>query len=66
MGLAAVVAGEVMWFVGRHVGGNEGMAAVARVAAAGVVGLAAYAVVLTVLGVDELTELRDRVRTRFA
>ncbi|MGD9996773.1 MAG: murein biosynthesis integral membrane protein MurJ [Ilumatobacteraceae bacterium] len=66
MGLAALVAGEVMWFVAREVGGNAGTAAVARVAAAGIVGLGAYVALLAALGVDELTQLRDRVRARFA
>jgi putative peptidoglycan lipid II flippase len=66
MGLAAVVAGEVMWIVADRVGGNEGIAAVARVSVAGTLGIAAYVAVLSVLGVDELTQLRDRVMARFA
>jgi putative peptidoglycan lipid II flippase len=66
MGLAAVVAGEVMWLVADRVGGNEGLAAVGRVAVAGSAGLVVYGLLLWALGIDELTQLRDRVRARFA
>jgi hypothetical protein len=66
MALATLVAGEAMWVVADRIGGNEGMAAVARVAVAGTVGVAVYGLLLSVLGVDELTQLRDRVKARFA
>lgn len=66
MGLAALVAAEAMWVVAQAVGGNEGLPALSRVAAAGMVGIVAYVLVLTALGVDELTQLRNRVLARFA
>lgn len=66
MALAALAAAEMMWVVADAVGGNEGVAALARVGAAGIVGVGTYALVLSVLGVDELTQLRNRVLTRFA
>jgi putative peptidoglycan lipid II flippase len=66
MGLAAVVAAEVTWSVANLVGGNEGMSAVARVGVGGITGLAAYVFIVWALGVDELTQLRDRITARFA
>lgn len=66
MALAAVVMMEVTWVVARAVGGDSGLAALARVAVAGTVGVASYLVVLTLLGVQELRQLRDRIAARFA
>jgi putative peptidoglycan lipid II flippase len=64
MGLAALVAAEAMWLVANSVGGNAGMPALTRVLTAGVVGGAAYVGMLTVLGVHELTQLRQRLLVR--
>jgi hypothetical protein len=36
------------------------------VSVAGVAGIAVYVVLLTLLGVQELTQLRDRITARFA
>ncbi len=66
MALASLVMMEVMWVVARAIGGNTGMDALLRVAAAGVTGVAAYLIVLALLGVHELTQLRDRITARFA
>jgi putative peptidoglycan lipid II flippase len=66
MALAAVVMAEVMWVVARFVGDDDGLGSLARVTAAGTVGIAAYLLLLTVLGVPELTQLRTRLRSRFA
>jgi putative peptidoglycan lipid II flippase len=60
--LAGVVMAEVMWVVARLVGGNVGLAALARVVVAGTAGVVAYVVVLMVLRVPEL----EQVRSRFA
>lgn len=65
MVLATLVAAEAMWLVADVVGGNEGLAALARVVAAGIAGLAVYVGLLAVLGVDELTQLRTRLSGRF-
>ena len=66
MALAAAVMMEVMWVVARAVGGDAGLAALVRVSAAGVAGIVTYLVLLTLLGVHELTQLRERVAARFA
>jgi putative peptidoglycan lipid II flippase len=66
MTLAAVVMMEVMWVVARAFGGDAGLPALVRVTAAGISGLVAYLLVLTLLGVEELTRLRERVTARFA
>jgi putative peptidoglycan lipid II flippase len=66
MALAAVVMMEVMWAVAHVVGGNTGVDALLRVSVAGVAGIAVYVVLLTLLGVQELTQLRDRITARFA
>jgi putative peptidoglycan lipid II flippase len=66
MAIAALVAAEMMWFVADAVGGNVGVAALARVLAAGVAGMVVYLLALTVLEVEELTELRNRFLARFA
>ena len=64
--LAAVVMAEVMWAVARLVGGNEGLGALLRVGAAGVVGIGVYLALLTLMGVPELAQLRSRLGARFA
>ncbi len=64
--LAGLVMAEVMWVVARGLGGNQGLDALVRVAAAGTTGLATYVVVLTVLGVPELHQLRARFLARVA
>ena len=66
MALAAVVMAEVMWVVARFVGDDEGLGSLARVTAAGTAGIGVYLVLLTLLGVPELTQLRTRLRSRFA
>ncbi len=66
MALATVVMMEVMWVVARLVGGDTGLDALLRVAVAGTAGLVAYVGLLVVLGVRELTMLRDRIASRFA
>lgn len=64
--LAGAVMAEAMWLVARGVGGNDGAPAVARVAAAGIAGLAVYVGALLALRVDELDQLRSRFRRRAA
>jgi putative peptidoglycan lipid II flippase len=66
MSLAAVVMMEVMWVVARTIGGNAGVDALLRVTVAGGAGIAVYVAMLTLLGVDELTQLRQRITARFA
>lgn len=66
MVLAAVVMAEVMWLVAEAVGGNQGLAALARVTTAGVAGIVVYIALLTSMGVPELAQLRSRVGARFA
>lgn len=61
--LASAVMGEVMWAVGRLVGGNDGVAATVRVAVAGIVGIGVYLGLLLLLGAREIAELRARFRT---
>ena len=63
---AAAVMAEVTWLVSRAVGGNAGLAAVARVTAAGIAGLVAYGVALAVLRVPEVGHLRRRLVRRNA
>lgn len=63
--LAGVVMAEVMWLVGRLVGGNVGLAALLRVVVAGAVGIATYLGVLTALRVPELAQARSRLVARF-
>ena len=65
-GAAAVVMMEVMWVVAHLIGGNTGVDALLRVSVAGIAGVAVYLVLLTLLGVHELTQLRDRITARFA
>lgn len=66
MALASVVMMEVMWVVARVIGGNSGVDALVRIVVAGAAGLTVYVALLTVLGVHELTLLRDRITARFA
>jgi putative peptidoglycan lipid II flippase len=66
MALASLVMMEVMWVVARVIGGNTGVDALLRVAAAGVAGVAVYVTLLSMLGVRELAQLRDRITARFA
>ena len=66
LALAALAAAEVMWLVAHVVGGNEGVGALIRVASAGGLGVLVYLALLSVLEVDELTQLRARVMARFA
>ncbi len=55
--LAALVMAEVMWFVARAIGGNVGLAALARVTVAGAIGVAVYVGLLRLLGVEGVDEL---------
>lgn len=64
MALAAVVMAETMWLVAEPIGGNAGLAALARVLVAGTAGLAVYVALLMALGVRELEQLVERVRRR--
>lgn len=66
MALATVVMMEAMWLVASVVGTNTGVGALVRVMAAATAGLVVYVGVLSVLGVRELTQLRDRISARFA
>jgi putative peptidoglycan lipid II flippase len=63
--LAGVVMAEVMWVVARVVGGNVGLAALARVIVAGTVGVATYIGVLVLLRVPELDQVRSRFAAKF-
>jgi putative peptidoglycan lipid II flippase len=66
MALAAVVMAEGMWLVADLIGSNTGMGALVRVTGAGLIGVAAYVALLTVMQVPELQEVRTRVAARFA
>ena len=66
MALATLVMMEVMWVVASVVGGNSGLDALMRIVAAGLAGIAVYVALLTALGLQELTQLRDRITARFA
>ena len=65
IGLAAVLGGEVAWFAARHVGGNTGGGAIARLLAGGAAGLAVYIGVLVLQRAPEVATLRA-VATRRA
>jgi putative peptidoglycan lipid II flippase len=58
--LASVVMAEVVWFVARAFGDDEGIGAVVRLVASGAVGVAVYAVLLSLLGSPELSAVRER------
>ena len=64
MFVAALVMAEIVWVVGRAVGGNTGVEALLRVTVAGLAGLVAYVVVLAILRVPELDQLRGRLVRR--
>jgi putative peptidoglycan lipid II flippase len=66
MALATLVMAEVMWLVAQRVGGNAGLDALIQLVVAGLAGIAAYVVVLALLGTPELDALRKRVAARFA
>jgi putative peptidoglycan lipid II flippase len=59
MGVAALLMAEAAWVVGRLVGSNTGIGALARVIAASVIGLAVYGGALVVLRAPELAQLRS-------
>ncbi len=60
--LAGAVMAEAMWIVARAVGGNDGLPAVVRVGAAGIVGLGVYVAACIALRVEEIDQLRSRFR----
>ncbi len=60
--LASVIMAEAVWAVARLVGGNTGLAALARVGAAAAVGIVVYLGILAVLRAPELDELKSRLR----
>jgi putative peptidoglycan lipid II flippase len=62
MGLSALVMTEVVWAVARVIGANSGSGAVVRVVVSTIVGTAAYAAMLIVLGSPELDDVRSRLR----
>jgi len=64
--LAAVVMAEVVWFVARAVGGNDGTGAIVRVLAGAASGAAIYVGMLVLLGAPELSALRERFTRRSA
>lgn len=64
--LAAVLMAEVVWIVTRHVGGDTGWGAVARLAVGGVLGIAVYGGLLLALRAPELDQLRSRLARRAA
>ena len=59
--LAAVVAAQVAWFVGRAMGDTAGLGAFVRSAATYVVGIGTYVGLLTVLKVPETRQLAQRL-----
>ncbi len=58
--LAAVLMGEAVWFVARHVGGDVGGGAAIRLIVGAIVGIGVYVGVLVALGAPELDFLRRR------
>ncbi len=64
--LAAVLMAEVVWIVTRHVGGDTGWGAIARLLVGGVLGLGLYAGLLLALRAPELDQLRARLTRRAA
>lgn len=62
--LAGLVMAEVTWLVARGIGSNEGLGAVTRSIVAGGIGLVVYVGALVVLRVDEIDQLRARLRRR--
>lgn len=63
--LASVVMAEFIWIIGHVVGGNAGIGAVARILAGIIVGVAVYAVLMWMLGSDELNSARKLLLRRF-
>jgi hypothetical protein len=53
-----------MWLVATRVGGNTGGAAMLRLTAGGLAGVAAYVIILAVLRAPELQALRRRLSVR--
>jgi putative peptidoglycan lipid II flippase len=64
--VAAVLGGEVAWFVARAIGDNSGGGAWMRVIVASVAGLATYAAMLVVLRAPEVDAVRRRLPARLA
>lgn len=64
MFVASAIMGGAVWMVARRVGGEFGLGAAIRVAAATLVGTAVYAAALLVLRAPELDALRSRLRRR--
>lgn len=64
--LAAGVGGQVAWFAARHVGGNAGFEALARVLAGSLAGGVVYVAALAALGTPELVSARAMLRRRLA
>jgi putative peptidoglycan lipid II flippase len=61
MALAAIIMGEVVWFVIRHVGGDVGAGAAIRLVVGVIVGTVVYVLLLLALRVPELEFLRRRL-----
>ncbi len=59
--LAAVLMGEVVWFIARQVGGDSGMDAAVRLVVGTLVGAIVYVAILLALRVPELDFLRRRL-----
>ena len=66
MVLAAIVMAEAVWFVAHFVGGNTGLAALTRLVAGTIVGIAVYPAVLYALAAPEIRELQTRIQARRA
>ncbi|MGE3688441.1 MAG: murein biosynthesis integral membrane protein MurJ [Acidimicrobiia bacterium] len=64
--LASVVMAEIVWFVARLIEGDDGKAAIVKVAAGTVIGAAVYGGLLVLLGAPEVTALRERLIRRHA
>ncbi|MEY2626369.1 MAG: hypothetical protein RJB08_128 [Actinomycetota bacterium] len=62
MFLSAVIAAELAWALGHAIGATAGIGAFARTAACFVVGLATYAIFLTLFKVRETEQVRERLR----
>jgi hypothetical protein len=63
--VAALVMGEIVWLVTRPIGSDHGAAAIVRVVAGAVVGVASYVGALVLLGAPELSSVMARVRRAF-
>lgn len=59
---AALVMGEVVWLATRPIGSDHGAAAILRVSAGTVIGVASYLGVLAFLGAPELSSVLTRLR----